>query len=102
MLKETGERCGEAWAVKRTDLDLEQRTVRITPEKNSNPRQLRLSPGLVELLGSLPRDSMKVWRDGTLNHFRSLSHKSRKRLATKLGNPRVQAIHFHRLRHWKV
>ncbi len=101
FLKETGARAGEAWAVKWTDLDLEQRTVRITPEKNSNPRQLRLSPRLVEMLGTLPRDSLKVWRDGTLNHFGRLFQKSRKRIATKLGNPRIQAIHFHTLRHWK-
>ena len=101
FLKETGARAGEAWAVKWTDLDLEQRTVRITPEKNSNPRQLRLSPRLIEILGTLPRDSVKVWRDGTLNHFGRLFQKSRKRIATKLGNPRIQAIHFHTLRHWK-
>jgi integrase len=101
FLKETGARAGEAWAVKWTDLDLEQRTVRITPEKNSNPRQLQLSPRLVGILGTLPRDSLKVWRDGTLNHFGRLFQKSRKRIAAKLGNPRIQAIHFHTLRHWK-
>ena len=101
FLKETGARAGEAWGVKWTDLDLEQRTVRITPEKNSNPRQLRLSPRLVEILGTLPKDGPKVWRDGTLNHFGRLFQKSRKRIATKLGNPRIQAIHFHTLRHWK-
>src|SRR5947208_11614349 len=84
-----------------TDLDLEQRTVRMTPEKNSNPRQLRLSPRLVEMLGTLPKDSLKVWRDGTLNHFGRLFQKARKRIATKMGNPRIQAIRFHTLRHWK-
>ncbi len=101
FLKETGARAGEAWAVRWIDLDLEQRNVRLTPEKNSNPRQLRLSPRLVELLGTIPRTTGKVWGDGSLNHFGRLFQKQRKRTAAKLGNPRIQAIHFHTLRHWK-
>jgi integrase len=93
FLKETGARAGEAWAVKWTDLDLEQRTVRITPEKNRNPRQLRLSPRLIEILGTLPRDSVKVWRDGTLNHFGRLFQKARKRIAITKATKNTKIPH---------
>jgi integrase len=101
FLKETGCRSGEGWALKWTDLDLAQRTVRITPEKNSRPRELRLSPRLAELLGTYPKTGAKVWGIGTLDHFGRLFQKQRKRIASKLGNPRIQSIHFHTLRHWK-
>ena len=38
LLKETGMRCGEACdLLKWTEIDLEQRSVRITPEKGSTP-----------------------------------------------------------------
>jgi len=43
LIKETGIRPGEAWNLKWTDIDTTRCTVTITPEKNSNPRQL--SPG---------------------------------------------------------
>ena len=43
MLKETGMRGGEAWQLKWEDIDFETDTVRVTPEKNSDPRILRLS-----------------------------------------------------------
>jgi len=87
--------------MKWTDLDLAQRFVRITPEKNSRARQLKLSPRLAEQLGTLPRTGVKVWGIGTLDHFGRLFQKQRKRIASKLSNPRVQSIHFHTLRHWK-
>jgi len=47
LLKETGIRPGEAWNLKWIDLDLEKSTVNILPEKNSNPRQLRISTRLM-------------------------------------------------------
>ena len=46
LIKETGMRAGEAWNLKWTDFDFEQRTVNVVPEKNSNPRQLKISPRL--------------------------------------------------------
>jgi integrase len=39
LIKETGMRAGEAWNLKWTDLDPEQRTINISPEKNSKARQ---------------------------------------------------------------
>jgi len=37
LLKETGMRSGEAWKMTLSDIDTATKTVRITPEKNSNP-----------------------------------------------------------------
>ncbi len=101
FLKETGSRCGEAWAVKWTDLDLERGTVRITPEKGSNARLLRVSPRLCSLIGSLPKDGEKVWAQGKLENFRWKFEKQRKEVSGKLGNPRILGIHWHTLRHLK-
>ena len=43
LLKETGMRCGEAFMLQWTDFDFENRTVNVTPEKGSDPRQLKIS-----------------------------------------------------------
>jgi integrase len=56
LLKETGVRRGEAYQLKWTDIDLINRTVRITPEKGSNPRIFRISENLARKLGSLPKN----------------------------------------------
>ena len=55
-LKETGMRCGEAFMLKWTDFDVVNRTVNITPEKGSEPRQLKISSQLISMLNSLPRE----------------------------------------------
>ena len=60
LLKETGMRCGEAFMLKWTDFDFENRTVNITPEKGSEPRQLRISPQLISMLNSLPRKRRNI------------------------------------------
>jgi integrase len=38
LLKETGMRCGEAFMLKWTDFNFENRSVDVTPEKGSEPR----------------------------------------------------------------
>jgi integrase len=47
LLKETGVRCGEGWAIKWMDVDVERNTVNVVPEKGSRARQLRVSPRLL-------------------------------------------------------
>jgi hypothetical protein len=46
LLKETGIRAGEAWQIERTEIDVEDRTIRVKPEKGSNPRAPRISEKL--------------------------------------------------------
>jgi integrase len=103
-LKETGARCGEVWRLKWDDIDFESKVVNITPEKNSNPRVIHISDKLLEMLKQLPknyreyvfsRPSMRVD-----NHAVTFQQQ-RKRIANKIGNPRILKIHFHTLRHFK-
>jgi len=62
LLKETGMRCGEACnLLKWTDIDLEQRSVRITPEKGSTPRILPLSIKIVDMLTEMPKNTQTVF-----------------------------------------
>jgi len=101
LLKETGARSGEAWSLKWTDFNFENRTVSVTPEKGSNPRALGISSELVAMLKALPKTSQQLF-PGSLRHFGRSFRRQRKRIAHKLQNPRVNCITFHTLRHWKA
>jgi integrase len=99
ILKETGARCGEISKLTWMDIDSKQRTVRIKPEKGSLPRILPLSPKALEMLNNLPRNREHLFV--TAKNMRSNFYRQRKRIARKLGNPRLLQIHFHTLRHWR-
>jgi integrase len=102
LLKETGMRCGEACELlKWTDLDLEQRSVRITPEKGSNPRILPLSIKLLDMLAEVPKDSSTVF-GVSADMMRHNFEQQRKRITSKLKNSRINQITFHTFRHWKA
>jgi len=102
LLKETGARRGEIFNLKWTDIDLVNRTVRITPEKGSEPRIFRISEKLVAMLSNLPKLSNSVWKIKSVKNLERQFRRERKRIAHKLGNPRLLQIHFHTLRHWKA
>jgi len=108
LIKETGARAGEAWNLRWIDLDPEQRTVNICPEKNSNPRQLRISLRLVSMLNALPKRYKLVFRNPDIDPltsmevFRRLYAAQRCRIARKLQNPRIEQITFKTLRHFKA
>jgi integrase len=101
LLKETAVRFGEAWQLKWTDFDFENKTVRITPEKGSEPRQLKMTDRLIAMLSGLPKDKPKPFQ-GSMRHFSRNFRSQRKRIATRLKNDRMNQIHFHTLRHWKA
>jgi integrase len=101
LLKETGVRCGEACQLKWVDLDLVNNSVRITPEKGSDARILKLSKKLVDMLNELPRDSQQVF-DANADAMRKSYQLQRKRISSKLRNPRLVQITFHTFRHWKA
>jgi integrase len=84
-------------------VDSERCTVTINdPEKNSNPRILKVSNKLISMMNALPKNNIKVFngliRENLATNFRL----QRKRAAAKLQNPRLLQIHFHTFRHWKA
>jgi integrase len=94
--------CGEACELlKWIDIDFEQRLVRITPEKGSNPRILPLSLKLMDMLRSLPKNTETVFGVNA-NLMRRNFGKQRKRITAKLKNSRLTQITFHTFRHWKA
>ena len=100
--KETGARAGEIYNLRWSDIDFERQTIRITAEKNSNPRIFRISNTLIAMLNKLPKDNERIFHHyASLKHLRRCFQRYRKRAALKLGNPRILQISFHTLRHWK-
>jgi len=96
-------RSGEAKRLLWTDIDFERRLITLNePEKNSLPRIWHVSVKLIDMLNALPRKDIKVFGQGPINSIKSTFIKARRRLATKLQNPRLLQIHFHTLRHWKA
>jgi integrase len=108
LLSETGMRVGEAWNLKWTDIDCERAVVNVTPEKGSNARQLKISNQLIAIMNQLPRKQEPIFRNPSVDPIRSLKchrknfEKQRRRVADRLQNPRIQAISFKSLRHWKA
>ncbi|MEM2995824.1 MAG: tyrosine-type recombinase/integrase [Candidatus Bathyarchaeia archaeon] len=69
LLKETGMRAGEAWRLKWTDVDLVNLNVRVTPEKGSNPRILKISQNLVAMLNTLHKKSELIFGEYPIRGF---------------------------------
>jgi len=102
LLKETGMRAGEAINLTWNDVDFIAKTVRVTPEKGSEPRIFKISDTLIERLKALPKDSDKVFGRTKLKTMHRMYVDQRKRIAAKTKNPRLQRITFHTFRHWKA
>lgn len=104
MLKETGARRGEIWTLTWDDIDFESKVVNITPEKGSNPRVIHLSNKLLEMLSNLKKTyGNRVFSTPEMNieYFSINLQRQRKKIAVKIGNPRLLRIHFHTFRYWK-
>jgi integrase len=72
------------------------------PEKNSNARMWRVPIKLIAMLNALPKENEHVFRSSSTTSMKSTFTRTRKRLALKLQNPRLQQISFHTFRHWKA
>jgi len=101
LLKETGIRCGEACKLRWTDIDTENPSIRVTPEKGSNPRLLKISAKLTSMLNALPKDPKTIFQPNA-DVMRKSFQRQRQKLAYKLQNPRLMQISFHTLRHFKA
>lgn len=108
LMKETACRPGELWNLRWVDVDSERGTINIQPEKDSNPRQLRISTRTIAMIINQPRKYPYVFRNPqtdaikSLDRFRSVFCRQRKRLAARLGNPRLLQISFKTMRHYKA
>ena len=108
LLKETGMRPGEAWNLEWIEIDQERRTVNVTPEKNSRPRQLHLSTRLIAMLNGQAKIYSYVFRNPrvspltSLERFRRNYEETRKVMALKVQNQRINSISFKTLRHFKA
>ena len=105
LLKDSAARPLEAWNLKWKDIDFANSTLTITPLKHSKPRRLKLSSRTVNQLSQLTRNHDWVFGDGTLRtyqHFLRNFELTRKDAAERLGNPRLRAISFRTLRHFKA
>jgi integrase len=90
LLKEIGMMSGEANSLLWTDLDLQRRLLILnTPEKNGNPRVFNLSLKLVQMLSQLPKKNDKIFANVARSSLKSSFYQSRKRLSSKLQNPRI-------------
>jgi integrase len=87
ILKETGVRSGEAYNLNWTDLDYNNCTILVTPEKGSNPRILKLSSKAISMLNNIPKETEKIFGTAKIRSIRRSYQKQRKRIAHKLGNP---------------
>jgi len=105
VLKETGARRGEAFNLRWSDIDFVNKTIRITPLKGSEARIFKISDKLIRMLKSLPKnpdDPEKIWIYKNTYYLDKQFRRQRKKVAHKVGNPRLLRIHFHTLRHWKA
>jgi len=107
VLKESAIRPGEAWRLKWTDVDFENRTITLNrPEKHSKSRQFRISMKLANVLANLQRtkDSHpeRIFNYVSTSSLRRCFERQRKKIAYKTGNPRLLQITFKTLRHWKA
>jgi integrase len=103
LLKEIPIRIGEALALKWTDIDFERNGIYVnTTEKNGKPRAFKISTKLMNMLNALSRKGEHVFGKANYGFMENQFTTTRKRLATRLQNPRLMQIHFHTLRHWKA
>ena len=99
-LKETGFRIGELWQCKWTDLDEEKSTIKCVAEKHGNPREIRISRKLIDMLHALPKTNEYIFGNTSLSNHRWRYDRQKTALAKKLQNPRLKQIHFHTFRHY--
>jgi integrase len=103
LLKETGLRIGEALNLRWQDLDFEHNILYINDtEKNGKPRVFKISEKLVSMLKRLNINSDRIFGKTTYKGMETHFTLTRKRLALRLGNPRLLRISFHTFRHWKA
>lgn len=102
VLKDTGARIGEVVNLQWTDVDEENRSIRINnPEKGSNSRTVSVSSKAIAMIKALSKKDAYIFNRHPRN-LQSVFSRQRNKLSVKLQNPRLRQVHFHTLRHWKA
>ncbi len=73
------------------------------PAKGSNPRQMRISPKIIDMISPLIPDmqaNVRIWNTD-IKYISDSYRKKRNSLSKLLGNPRLKQITFKSLRHFK-
>jgi integrase len=95
-------RSGECSRLKWENVDLQRRTIILNEtEKNGKPR-IFISETLVNMLSRLPKKTVYVFGSPSKTLRSSMFYSERKRIAHKLGNPRLLKIGLQTFRHWKA
>lgn len=71
-------------------------------EKSGNPRIFDVSGKLVSMLAVMPKTNEYVFGTCSKVTRGTVYYRLRKKLARKLGNPRLLDIGLHTFRHWKA
>jgi integrase len=101
LLKETAMRFGECHQLQWTDINFQRKQISIQTEKGSDPRVIPISQALIEMLSNMPRKSERLF-PATRGAITSNYYMQRKKIARKLGNPRIMKISLHTFRHWRI
>jgi len=99
---EVGCRVNEAEAFRWIDINRETRLVDIKKSKNGNPRQLKISSEVIDMLLSLPKNHETVFSPKAQGTRGIMFHNRMRTLARKSNNPRFLKIHLHTFRHCKA
>lgn len=84
------------------DFDVIDKNDRVTPEKSSDPRLLKILNKLIAMLNTFQRNNEYVFKTSLLRHFVDGFRQQRKRVTQKLKNLRMNQISFKKLRHFKA
>jgi integrase len=97
-LKETMTDPSEALRLRWVDINRNVITIN-QPVKGHYPRQIQVSNNLISMLNALPKTSENVFPTSYRVIARCF-YTMRKRVATRLNNPRIPKISFVTFRHW--
>ena len=101
ILKETAMRFAECHQLQWTDINFQRKQITIQTEKGSDPRIIPISQALINMLSNMPRKSERLF-PATRGAISSNYYLQRKKIAQKLGIPRIMKISLHTFRHWRI